>query len=244
MEQYYKEEIIYNNEGNDANFNIVYMEQNLSTKDDLKQFFTELNNNFNSTDMIIIENELDAREAIKTHIQFKYKKHISHSSKPRYPNINLDTVVRYFLDTHGRKDSNGIYNYDRIINILEDVNNDLKNKVRDIDPDKYDDAEKKGGLFLAYLFTDTDKKSTSKGRKSIPNHIRKKLWEQTFLDEYHGTCEVCNCKINKDEFHCGHVKAVAKGGTDSLNNLRPVCAACNLGMGTENMNSYKKRFYS
>jgi hypothetical protein len=41
---------------------------------DLKQYFVDLNNNFNSTAIIIIENELDAKDAIKAHILSKYKK--------------------------------------------------------------------------------------------------------------------------------------------------------------------------
>lgn len=41
------------------------MERICNSRDDLKQYFVDLNNNFNSTAIIIIENELDAKIAIK-----------------------------------------------------------------------------------------------------------------------------------------------------------------------------------
>jgi hypothetical protein len=43
------------------------------------------------------------------------------------------------------------------------------------------------------------------------------------------------------DFHCGHVTAEANGGVTSIENLRPICKACNLSMRTENMEEFKKR---
>ena len=150
---------------NDKTFNITYMERICNSRDELKQYFVDLNNNFNSTAIIIIENELDAKEAIKAHIRSKYKKHIKNSAKPRGSNVNLDQVVRYFLDNHSVKDSKGILNYEKIINTLEDVNSDLRDKFKVNDRNIFDETEKKGGLYLAYLLSDA-------GRKKLPQNVR------------------------------------------------------------------------
>ena len=43
-----------------------------------------------------------------------------------------------------------------------------------------------------------------------------------------------------NSFHCGHVVAEADGGPTTVDNLRPVCATCNLSMRTQNMNTFKE----
>jgi len=238
--QYYTE-VLDQNDKTDATFNITYMERICNSRDDLKQYFVDLNNNFNSTAIIIIENELDAKDAIKAHILSKYKKHVSNAAKPRYPNVNLDQVVRYFLDKHGVKDSKGILNYDKIINTLEDINSDLRDKFKVTDLNIFDETEKKGGLYLAYLLSDAD----DKGRKKLPQKVRTKVWNKFFNHEdFSGKCTVCEDPITKDDYQCGHITAVAKGGTNNLNNLAPVCGSCNRSMMTENMDEYRKKFFS
>ena len=52
-------------------------------------------------------------------------------------------------------------------------------------------------------------------------------------------CGIHEIKMNS--FHCGHVLAVVNGGKTSVDNLRPICAACNLSMGTENLEDFKTR---
>lgn len=171
----------------------------------------------------------------------KYKKHISNSAKPRGSNVNLDQVVRYFLDKHGVKDSLGILNYDKIINTLEEVNSDLRDKFKVTDRNIFDETEKKGGLYLAYLLSDAD----NKGRKKLPPKLRNKVWNKFFNQEaFSGKCTVCKDPITKDDYQCGHITAVAKGGTDNLDNLAPVCGSCNRGMMTENMDVYRKKYFS
>ena len=42
-----------------------------------------------------------------------------------------------------------------------------------------------------------------------------------------------------NSFHCGHVISEADGGPTTVDNLRPVCATCNLSMRTQNMEKFK-----
>ena len=44
-----------------------------------------------------------------------------------------------------------------------------------------------------------------------------------------------------NSFHCGHIQAEAHGGKLSVDNLKPICAGCNLSMGSENMIDFKVR---
>ena len=41
--------------------------------------------------------------------------------------------------------------------------------------------------------------------------------------------------ISNTNFEVGHVVSEKNGGTHEINNLRPICFACNHSMGAENM---------
>jgi 5-methylcytosine-specific restriction endonuclease McrA len=47
------------------------------------------------------------------------------------------------------------------------------------------------------------------------------------FDTYEGCCWICD-KVLDDTFHWDHVKPLSKGGTHTLDNLRPACATCNV----------------
>jgi hypothetical protein len=80
-----------------------------------------------------------------------------------------------------------------------------------------------------------------KKRKNIPKIIKNKVWDLCFgEDKGTGNCYVCQQKITSKCYDCGHVIASAKGGSDNVDNLKPVCHECNISMGTMNMNDFKK----
>ena len=80
-------------------------------------------------------------------------------------------------------------------------------------------------------------------RKSIPKSIRNELWRNHFGERFRGNCFVCKSQIQKNNFEAGHVVAVANGGTETLDNLRPICRTCNRSMGTQNLEDFKKSFH-
>ena len=43
--------------------------------------------------------------------------------------------------------------------------------------------------------------------------------------------------------HAGHIIPEKDGGDTTIDNLIPICSGCNSSMGSENMNSFIKRFY-
>jgi len=80
-------------------------------------------------------------------------------------------------------------------------------------------------------------------KKSIPKVLKDHTWTKWIGDDIAKTKCMC-CELNEikmNSFHCGHVIAEADGGSTSVENLRPICSACNLSMKTENMEDFKKR---
>jgi len=83
------------------------------------------------------------------------------------------------------------------------------------------------------------KKSDPPKRKQIPQPIRAQVWETYLGNKIKSKCPVCEENIiSCFNFDCGHVIAHSRGGPSTLDNLRPLCSACNKSMGTMNMIKY------
>lgn len=87
--------------------------------------------------------------------------------------------------------------------------------------------------------------TTINKKKQIPKALKKLVWD-TWVGSNVG-CTKCLCcnheKIRQIEFHCGHIVSESTGGKIMVNNLRPICAQCNLSMGTMNMNEFKDKYF-
>ena len=72
--------------------------------------------------------------------------------------------------------------------------------------------------------------------KIVPKYIGKELGIFN--------CLCCNeSEISKSEFHAGHYISEVNGGKTNKENLRPICAGCNLSMGKKNMDEYMNQYY-
>lgn len=80
-----------------------------------------------------------------------------------------------------------------------------------------------------------------KHRKALPPQLKQAVWEKYIGQTIHDYCFVCErAEISfGTNVEYGHVIAVANGGSDSIENLRPICSSCNKSMGTQNMMTYK-----
>jgi hypothetical protein len=80
-------------------------------------------------------------------------------------------------------------------------------------------------------------------KKLIPKVMKDLCWSKHIGDTVGKTkCMCCETnEIKMNDFQCGHVIAEINGGKITVDNLRPICKACNLSMGTENLNDFKKR---
>lgn len=77
-----------------------------------------------------------------------------------------------------------------------------------------------------------------------PKARREAVWNRYFGERVGvGHCQCCRREITQQSFECGHVVAVAAGGSGGLENLRPVCRACNRSMGTLDMETFKRQTF-
>ena len=83
-------------------------------------------------------------------------------------------------------------------------------------------------------------------RKPLSKKNRCDLWDRDADETGQGRCYVCSTALKKDEeWHAGHIKAHAKGGSDTdLDNFIVECSDCNLKHGTENALVYKNRNFT
>jgi 5-methylcytosine-specific restriction endonuclease McrA len=84
----------------------------------------------------------------------------------------------------------------------------------------------------------------AKNRKPLPSCVRDSVWNHYIGEDINKHRCMC-CKkvlISNRRFEVGHVLSVKEGGTDEINNLRPICSPCNHSMGTKNMIDFVKTY--
>jgi len=87
--------------------------------------------------------------------------------------------------------------------------------------------------------------SEKRERRKIPKRVKDAVWTKYIgMDKAEGRCYVCKRPIHITDFEVGHNKAVSKGGSDRIQNLRPICRSCNTSMGTMSIETYKRRYFS
>jgi hypothetical protein len=92
---------------------------------------------------------------------------------------------------------------------------------------------------------DIDPSPVGKKRKNINKTVKHALWTKYYGKNMEGLCYVCETNlINCFSFEAGHVIAAANGGSDNINNLRPICKSCNGSMGTQNLEAFKEHFFT
>ena len=99
------------------------------------------------------------------------------------------------------------------------------------------DKKAKDDEDAAKIKDEEDKKETKKKKQSIPKNVRIIVWNHYISEDIIKHKCLC-CKkvtISNTSFEVGHVISEKNGGTHEINNLRPICFACNHSMGTENM---------
>lgn len=91
---------------------------------------------------------------------------------------------------------------------------------------------------------DEEKKEAKRKKQSIPKNVRIIVWNHYIGEDIIKHKCLC-CKkvtISNTNFEVGHVLSEKNGGTHEINNLRPVCFACNHSMGYENMIDFVVKF--
>ncbi len=217
-----------------TDFDIFFCKKDCATIQEVKEYFIDLNNNYQLHDLILDENDLDKSNEIKRYLKTKYSKHLSNSETPRYPNVNLDQITKHFL-IHNKELSSKA-----ILEKIEALNTEIESNLKENNHELYEQAFKKQKFYIAYIFIKTECENK---RKHIPKTLRHKLWRSTFDDKMNGYCYVCTAPLNIENFHAGHILSVKNGGDTNINNLKVICSLCNLSMGSRNLEEFKEKYF-
>jgi hypothetical protein len=88
-------------------------------------------------------------------------------------------------------------------------------------------------------------KKPNKKKETIPSALKTHVWNK-YIGAEKGEAPCICCSINKMDkrsFHAGHVIPESKGGKTNVENLRPICADCNLSMRDTDMKEYAMKHY-
>tara|TARA_Y100000816_G_C26098748_1_gene581906 strand:+ start:361 stop:666 length:306 start_codon:yes stop_codon:yes gene_type:complete len=78
-------------------------------------------------------------------------------------------------------------------------------------------------------------------RIKVCKRLRKEVWEHRNGKKYSAKCSITWCDNEIEalgSWHVGHNIAVAKGGTNDIENLYPLCDQCNLSMSTKTIDEF------
>jgi hypothetical protein len=77
-------------------------------------------------------------------------------------------------------------------------------------------------------------------KRPLSRSLRKEVWKTYHGRTPHGECYCCGIKISESKWHCSHVLARSKQGSDEVSNLRTCCVTCNTTMGNQNLYTFIK----
>lgn len=83
--------------------------------------------------------------------------------------------------------------------------------------------------------TKPDNENKQKAKAAIPKALREQVWITYAGRVFERKCWIpwCTNTISVFDFHVGHDKPESHGGATEIHNLRPICARCNLSMGSQ-----------
>lgn len=90
-----------------------------------------------------------------------------------------------------------------------------------------------------------DHTHTPRRKKTIPKALRARVWH-TYIGQEIGMTKCMCCEtsdITSFNFECGHIIPESKGGSTTINNLRPICGTCNRSMGSMDMNDFINMYF-
>jgi hypothetical protein len=149
--------------------------------------------------------------------------------------ITLDITQEVEPDTAGKPELAPLSIIEQLEKQKLDIELRLKEEEKRLQEAK--DKKAKEDEDAAKIKEEEDKKEAKKKKQSIPKNVRIIVWNHYISEDIIKHKCLC-CKkvtISNTNYEVGHVISEKNGGTHEINNLRPICFACNHSMGTENM---------
>jgi len=245
-------ELYYNHNKDDMLYFCYFFVYN---NDEMKKLFYEINKDSYKNQQYITLNEFQLNVYDQTKI-FLENKYSMFFSKKKNINKNIYSISEFLQILLQKKYFDKYNNVDEIIYDLEIKNNKFYKLISYrnyfIEDEKlfYVDEHEpikqqficsiKNNNFIDYLLNDNeipDHKFKYKKQKISPK-LRIQVWRKEFNNTDNGKCPLCDKNIYIDNygFHCSHIISEVNGGKTDINNLRPLCEACNLKMGKNNWN--------
>lgn len=233
-------------------FNVLVTMYDGDDGEEYRRVFKELNNIYytDKDDLILEESEEDKKEELENYFSENYGSFISKSTQPKFPNVNMDILLKDIITTFSERTS------PQIITEFEELNRkigeDISTKI-DVSEvkDKYDMIMKKKNtnhkLFYSYkIYKDKElSEKDKKKRRSISQNMRHQIWTKYFgKDSMNGKCYCCRKDIHLIEnYECAHVVAQKHGGGENIDNLRPCCKGCNNDMKDVNLYEFRAKYF-
>ena len=203
-------------------------EQIVKSKKAMEEEQAMLNTPSPVKEKLVPKKKEEKKKEEKKEVKKEEKKEEKKEKKEKVPKKPLETPQPSTIDLTPLATTVGNLTIQEIIAIAANA----RKPVQLTSADEDSDNEEKEASFVAK-------------KKAIPKHVKTLVWNKYIgSDKAKAPCMSCRQEeIVIRSFHCGRVISEAKGGDMTINNLRPICAACNGSMGTMSMNDFTTQFF-
>jgi 5-methylcytosine-specific restriction endonuclease McrA len=93
---------------------------------------------------------------------------------------------------------------------------------------------------MEWDFEDLFPAQVNRGGKKWGRDALIQVWNNEYEGAKSGECPICGRIITPKIFQMGHKVSKANGGSDKIQNLRPICGKCNREMSSKNWRDFVK----
>jgi 5-methylcytosine-specific restriction endonuclease McrA len=237
---------------------VIDIDYYISDADNLELLYKRVNTYTPNSIQSLSIDKYSLCNCVEKYICNNFSAYISKSSKPHAPSISLETIRRYF-------DEKGLFEItwtqDEIIEAIIKLNRYYAScsdeqfikwriEKRHLDSVRQKPNQLYFGVYTCGEWVDRlkDMKTMApeslqhysiKYRPKITKKLRMNVWKKYGINNLNQPCFCCGVDISFNQFECGHVIPISKGGSTTVDNLEPICGECNKDMGNMNLMEYK-----